>query len=186
MRVILIEDNLYHSERVKKCLEDTFEDVAISILRTEHDVFINIDNIAEGWTDIIILDVILPWCKIDYDMPELPIDYDDGGPYRAGIRCLKAFINHTKIKKIPIIVHSVVDPEILKEFPNGLPSNVIFLRKPLLPETMAEIIESFVMLHQPSRKNKTFKDTLLEASELKVGLKDLKIDIKKIINRKKS
>lgn len=184
MKVVLIEDNEHHAQQVQECLQTTFQDAAVSLLRTEHEVMENIEKIAGGRTDVIILDIILPWCRIGPNMPPLPECYEIGGPYRAGIRCLKTFLAHPAIRDIPIIVHSVVDTGQLSDIPDDLPPTVLFLGKPLEPERMAETIESFLLSLQPKRRKASAQEALLDAADLRIGLKDLKIDLKKLMKRK--
>jgi len=184
MRVLIVEDNSHHAERVKTCLEKIFVDVLISVLSTEHAVVSNIDKIAAGQVDIIILDVVLPWCEPTPEMPEPPEGYDTKSPYRAGIRCLKLFLNHAVLRDIPVIVHSVVEPETLKGLPDNIPPSVLFLSKPLEPERMAQTVESFLMSLKPQRRSPSRLDAIKEATEIKFGCGDFKIDLKKALKRK--
>ena len=184
MRVLIIEDNEYHAKRVKGCLENIFVDTNVAILKTEHEVLTAIDQIATENPHVIILDIILPWCDVSPDMPELPGGYEKEGPYRAGVRCLKAFLSHTTLQHVPIIVHSVVDGDALNGLLDKVPPNVIFLSKPLEPEKMAETIESFLLSLQPKRRPTTAKNSLIDASEIKLGTKGFNLDLKKLLKRK--
>ena len=183
MRVLLIEDNEHHSLCVKDTLESTFKDTIVAVFKTESEVMESLEQIAREQPHIIILDIILPWCSPSPDMPDLPEDYDDG-PYRAGIRCLKAFLKHDSLKDVPIIVHSVIGSEELSGLPKELPPTVLFLPKPLEPERMTETIESFLLYLHPNRKTTSTKDNVINASELKLGFKGFNLDLKKLLERK--
>ena len=184
MRVLLVEDNWEHAQEIIAHLRRSFDDVAVAHMETEWDVRQNLPKIVSAGPDIIFLDIILPWCRPSPDMPPPPDEIVSGNPYRAGLRCLDLFLSESQLSGTPILVHSVLDPERIAEGMKSVPDNVVFLRKPTDWQRILVMIESLMHRLPPKRKRPSGKKRFLDATELKIGLKDFKIDLKKLMGDK--
>jgi len=176
MRVLIIEDNHYHAEALKEKLFNHFQEIEIGVFGTEYDTYNNMGILEKSGLDIIILDMILPWCNPMSNMPEAPEGYDS--PYNAGIRCMSIFLNNSNFKNVPIIIYSVLDRKRLMDDLKTIPSNVFIVGKKSSFDDMALKIESIVLGNQPARKKMSTKQALLDSSEFKIGIKGFEINLK--------
>lgn len=126
MNIVLVEDDPLQSETTANALRRGFGDAEIECIETEHDFMTSLARWRCAPPALFIVDVMLPWL-LPGDEETLPAP---AGGYRlAGVRCAKAVLAEARISSVPIILHSVIYPEVIREALNPMPAGVFLLSK---------------------------------------------------------
>src|SRR5277367_6798609 len=107
MRCLIIDDDENFSKAVIERVEDEIPELAGSfdLILTEKALRERLKSKSEFDYDVIILDVMVRWTDFSTPDPE-----EEGGYFRAGIRCLGEIRKLKNGPDIPVLIHSAVDP----------------------------------------------------------------------------
>jgi hypothetical protein len=116
MRCVLVDDDQSFNKEIILDLEGRFPELkdGIEVILTEKAFR---DRLTEGSTwdvGFIILDAMIHWA--DPSEPDLPDpETVRGGYFRAGIRCLTALRSRDDLAQLPVIIHSALDEDRIRE-----------------------------------------------------------------------
>ncbi len=128
MRIILVEDDNWQSERIFSHLKRSLKTTPEQIF-TEYDFQKSFESYKEQPPDIVIMDVMLPWTEADETIEPRPTKVVEEGPYRAGFRCRELLASDEKTKNIPVILYTILNQNDLASELEGLPQQIVFLPK---------------------------------------------------------
>ncbi|MSV28121.1 MAG: response regulator transcription factor [Bryobacterales bacterium] len=136
MTIWLIEDDPLMGILIREALKSAFPEVEIELIKTELGFQRKLSSIWDTANSVVILDVMLPWTTIEWDVAEgstvepPPKGYDEtGGLYRAGIRCLGALRQDENGKEIPVIIYTVLTQGDVESDLRELPAHTQYLSK---------------------------------------------------------
>jgi len=186
MKVLLVEDDYLQAESLINDFEEAFKDIEVRRVKTERQFRSEIQEIESFAPDLIILDIMLRWGAPFSEEQLLPEGMEDIGHWRAGFRCLEIISNSKELYNTPVILHSVLAREDIKEELNGLPKHVLVCRKSPSTEELFKFVRSALKeLPEDNLKKKGILSRLVDSSELKPGWLGIKIDLKSVFGRKK-
>jgi len=123
MRILLVEDDHLQAEGITAEFERAFPGAKVQTIATESDFVANLNQIADNPPDVIIIDVMLRWADPAPDLKPPPPEVQEGGFFRAGIRCKDMLQRNKNTDDIPVVVYTVLDrsdlPEGLEFIPKG-------------------------------------------------------------------
>lgn len=107
MRILVVEDDTLQADFVLNSLRRAFPADQIDLIRTESEFRYKFEFVSES--DVIVLDVMLPWCEPEPDMTAPPPEVLREGHFRAGFRCQRLLAHDEKTKNIPVIIYTVLE-----------------------------------------------------------------------------
>lgn len=128
--IVLVEDDYEHANRIRTSLEFAFPAAEVKRISTELEFRLKLDDLAVDRPDVIILDVMLRWTDPRRDLQKPPEDVEEGGFYRAGVRCANLLLKREETKDIPIIFYTILEHDDLSDDLNYIrKKNVFHLQK---------------------------------------------------------
>jgi DNA-binding response OmpR family regulator len=123
MKIVwVVEDDSLQRVTICTAIKEKFNAHIIE-LSTEYEFRQQLENLAEPYPELIVLDVMLPWTKPMEDMPEAPKEVKENRFYRAGMRCEKLVRKKRAVKHIPIIIYTNLAQEDIQDDLNKLSNN---------------------------------------------------------------
>jgi CheY-like chemotaxis protein len=129
MYILLVEDDYLQAEWIHDCLRSAFQKLRFERIATEQEFYALVQGISDDYPDVIIIDIMLRWADPSRDMAPPPEEVQEGGFYRAGIRCERKLAGRDDMRNIPVILYTVLERIDLENEIDGLASNVTYLRK---------------------------------------------------------
>lgn len=129
MKIILVEDDHFQAEEIAEALMETFPNVELETIDSEHGFYSKLDGLKENPPDVIIMDVMLRWAHPSGTMPQAPEEVLTEKHYRAGLRCLKLMAEQRVARGAKIILYTVLQPVDIESDIKALPLNVTYLVK---------------------------------------------------------
>lgn len=124
----VVEDDYLQKEFICKSIKENFNVTPIEV-SSESEFRKRLDLLKKPYPDLIILDTMLPWAKVEANIPKMPKEVEEDSFYRAGIRCEKLIRNKGEIKKIPVIMYTNLVREDIQSDLANLDKGTIFLAK---------------------------------------------------------
>lgn len=113
VQILLVEDDHLQAQGIQSGLRQLlgreYPNLNFETIPTESQFYARFDEIARRGFDLAIIDVMMRWADPAPDMPEPPADVEEGGFFRAGLRCKKKLETDTRTSSIPTIVYTVLD-----------------------------------------------------------------------------
>lgn len=169
MNILVLEDDDTQAEWINTQLVKEFPQAQVQLVYTEAEFRFFITNAREAIPDVVVLDMMVPWDDPTPEAKPVPDDIRDGGPYRAGLRCIRLLTEEQRTKHIPIILHTILDRSDLQSEIQNLRPNVIFCPKGSGAEHLLKLIRSCVALARPLPKNKALNTDILQTIFLAHG-----------------
>lgn len=154
MNILLVEDDYIQAEWIHRTLEDAFPGVNVSHIETEFKFRSSLAAITNNPPDIVILDVMLRWDDPGPQLQPAPPDVTSEGFYRAGLRCQKLLAQSNPTSTIPVILYTVLERADLAADLEGLPNNVIHLRKDSDQGSLIRLMRSWLQIDAHPRSSK--------------------------------
>lgn len=129
MKILVVEDDYLQSEWLVPTLRDTFPRVRIEAVSTEKEFRTKLPEILTDPPTVVVMDVMLRWADPEPTMEPPPPEVEEGGFYRAGLRCQQLLAAQQRTSHVPVILYTVLDREDLNREFDKLPDNVHYLRK---------------------------------------------------------
>lgn len=148
MRCLILDDDPLYNDTVTEVVVQRFPSLKdkVELISTEKAFRERLQSPRDLNVDFIIMDVMVHWADPWED--ELPDpDLVPGGYFKAGIRCFIELRKHKETAKIPIIIHSAVDRDTVRDALNvaleehGLPPEEVTILEKTgnKPELLAAI-----------------------------------------------
>jgi DNA-binding response OmpR family regulator len=159
MSIWLVEDDPSQAELILGALRDALPKEEFRHIKTERGFFEALDDSALDLPSVIILDVMLPWTELrllpsgELDRGALPAGYDeDGGFYRAGVRCLEEVRRRENTRSIPVIWLTVLTNGDLSAELGRFSGRVVYVSKREKPEKLIATVRGLIQPGQPGSR----------------------------------
>jgi DNA-binding NarL/FixJ family response regulator len=139
MRIILVEDDWLFEQSIREAVQDAFPNASIESICTELEFHQSLGRLIDKSPDLIILDIMLRWTDPG---PEMDISPLVASFQLAGLRCRQLL--HRYCPHIPIILHSILTSEDIREQGLSLRSNERFIIKEGSPIQLFQAIEDLL------------------------------------------
>lgn len=128
-RIAIVEDDHLQEGPLAEHLELGLPDVEVESLATELDVRRALDGWRTDPPDAVVLDVMLRWADPAPDAPEPPPDVVEGGYYRAGLRCAELLAEDDALRRVPVVLYTILERSDLEREGRALPPNSTYVGK---------------------------------------------------------
>lgn len=141
MKIILVEDDFQQSQSVADVLARSFSDAKIVQIATEQDFMAALPEWQVNPPDLFIFDLMLPWAFVgDAEVIAKP----EGDFRTAGVRCAKAALVETGTKNVPMIIHSIVTADVIRDALGVSPSNLAIMSKDSSISNLVLMVRSLI------------------------------------------
>ena len=130
-RILMIEGLQKHSDGAINALQHWNPNVVIQLIEAEHDFRISLPQIIESPPNLVVTDIMVPWCKASSDMPKPDEDVAREGFYTAGLRSQTLLSRNPATQRVPVLLWAMVDREDFDRVrrPNDTLEGVYLLKK---------------------------------------------------------
>jgi CheY-like chemotaxis protein len=108
--IYLVEDDYLQADSIITELTGGIPNLEIRRITTEAEFRERFSEIEHDLPVAVIMDVMLPWTEPSPEPPAVPLEVQENGFYRAGVRCAKLLLD-SQTTKIPIILYTVLEHE---------------------------------------------------------------------------
>src|SRR5262245_13291653 len=109
MKILLVEDDYLMTDWLYPKLEEEFPNAEIDKISTESEFYSRLVSIAVNPPDIILMDVMLRWADPSPDLQSPPREVQEGGFFRAGLRCQRLLSKKTQPNQIPVVLFTTLE-----------------------------------------------------------------------------
>lgn len=105
---VVVEDDHQQVDDIEATLEQHLPGIEISVLKTESAFYAWVAAVQRVPT-VFIIDVMLRWADPSPEAPPSPDFIRTEGHYTAGLRCLRLLRQQAALRKVPVILYTVVE-----------------------------------------------------------------------------
>ncbi len=182
--LLFIEDDKFLQEDLTYFLTSEFTELDCVTISNVSEFITRLDEFRSHPPVAIILDIMMPIGDAQVKYPDIGYTELDGG-----LICLKLLQQHESIARVPVIVVSAKSQSIMKVKIGGYNQIVSYIAKPINKKAIEGIFDAVcsalaLVERSHSRKERPIKK-VLSAIEAKPGAFGVKVDLKKLLSRKK-
>ena len=185
--ILFVEDDTYFSEVLEASIEAEMPNVRVVTIN-ELSVFVGVlEKLKAFPPDAILLDLMISTGGLKKNYPDI-----EDSDLKGGLSCINILNKFESTSKIPTIIISAIDISMIKDELGKNYSQIIgCIQKPIDKDDFTKIIEmlrSALILSGKSQKRKTGNtlEKFIESIEAKPGAFGFKVDLKKLLIKKKS
>jgi CheY-like chemotaxis protein len=141
-RFVVVEDDHLQEGPLADNLAGLFPDATVEALATEEQFRSHLPRMREAPPDLVVMDVMLRWAFPRPNLPSPPDDVLAGGYYRAGLRCARLMLADNRLKRVPVVLYTILERSDLERDGVSLPSNATYIGKKSEPDVLARHIRS--------------------------------------------
>lgn len=127
--IVIVEDDHLQAGPLQEYLEAAVPDAHVDVLSTEHAFRERLPAMREAVPDVVVMDVMLRWDSPSPGQPAPPRDVQDGGYYRAGLRCAELMLADEKLSAVPVVLYTILERTDLERDGRVLPRNSTYVGK---------------------------------------------------------
>jgi len=128
-RIIIVEDDHLQEGPLEEHLSRAVQGAELVTFSTEREFRNYFPQLRERVPDLVVMDVMLRWSDPEPDAPLPPEEVVSGGYYRAGLRCAQLLAEDEKLRRVPVILHTILERGDLERDGQALPPNCTFVGK---------------------------------------------------------
>jgi DNA-binding NarL/FixJ family response regulator len=126
---VVVEDDHLQEGPVADHLAAVFPDATVETLATEEQFRAHLPHMRGAVPDLVVIDVMLRWAFPRPDMPAPPADVAAGGYYRAGLRCARLMLDDSQLRRVPVVLYTILERSDLERDGQALPANATYIGK---------------------------------------------------------
>ena len=139
---VVVEDDHLQEGPIADNLVGMFPDATVEGFATEEQFRAHLPRMRETVPDLVVMDVMLRWASPRPGLPAPPDDVVAGGYYRAGLRCARLMLGDERLRRVPVVLYTILERNDLERDGQTLPSNATYVGKNSEPEVLSRHIRS--------------------------------------------
>lgn len=185
MNILIVEDDILQADAIEDSLRQNFNQVEVKRISSESEFREKLSSLKTKSLDVILLDVMLRWAEPTPEMKEPPLEVEQQGFYRGGMRCLNLLLASPETRSIPVIVYSVLGRDDVNSEIDQVPPHVLFLQKDSDEQRLVRHIRSLLQgVPEAKTESSSLRERLWESIQAKPGWLGFSLDLKKLLSRK--
>jgi CheY-like chemotaxis protein len=128
-RFVIVEDDHLQKGPLEDRLKLTFAGAEVTTLSSEYQFREHLTTMRESPPDLVLLDVMLRWTLPAPNAPAPPPEVAEGGYYRAGLRCANLLQADEQLRKVPVVLYTILERSDLERDNKALPANSSYVGK---------------------------------------------------------
>jgi hypothetical protein len=137
---VVVEDDHLQEGPIADNLAGTFPGATVEAFCTEEQFRAHLPTMREAVPDLVVMDVMLRWASPRPGMPAPPDDVAAGGYYRAGLRCARLMLDDGRLRRVPVVLYTILERNDLERDGQALPSNATYVGKNSEPDVLSRHI----------------------------------------------
>jgi CheY-like chemotaxis protein len=126
---VIVEDDHLQEGPLQDHLTSVFDNATVDTLCTEEEFRTAVPAMRVDVPDLVVMDVMLRWSFPRPDPPDPPEDVVLGGYYRAGLRCARLLHDDPPLRRVPVILYTILELSDLERDGHMLPPNATYVGK---------------------------------------------------------
>jgi CheY-like chemotaxis protein len=126
---IVVEDDHLQEGPLADHLAGMYPDAVVETLATEEHFRAHLPKMRQAIPDLVLMDVMLRWASPRPGMPTPPDDVVAGGYYRAGLRCARLMLGDSRLRRVPVVLYTILERNDLERDGQTLPPNATYVGK---------------------------------------------------------
>jgi DNA-binding NarL/FixJ family response regulator len=126
---VVVEDDHLQEGPLADHLAAVFPEAAVETIATEEQFRAHLADMRVAVPDLVVMDVMLRWAFPRPDPTPLPPDVAQGGYYRAGLRCARLMLDDSRLRRVPVVLYTILERSDLERDGQTLPANVTYVGK---------------------------------------------------------
>jgi DNA-binding NarL/FixJ family response regulator len=127
--IVIVEDDHLQEGPLEEYLNSSLPGATVTTLCTEEEFRQRLPQMRDAAPDLVVLDVMLRWTFPSPGAPAPPEDVATGGYYRAGLRCAALLLADERLRKVPVVLYTILERSDLERDGKVLPSNSTYVGK---------------------------------------------------------
>lgn len=148
---VVVEDDHLQEGPLEDHLATVFRDTTVETLCTEEQFRTHLPRLRDDVPDLVVMDVMLRWSFPRPDQQPPPTDVVSGGYYRAGLRCARLMLDDARLRRVPVILYTILERSDLERDGETLPANTTYIGKNAELDVLTRHIRSLLQEHAARR-----------------------------------
>ena len=144
---VVIEDDHRQEGPLAENLAGMFPGATVETLVTEEQFRAHLPRMREAVPDLVVMDVMLRWASPRPGLPAPPDEVLAGGYYRAGLRCARLMLGDSRLRRVPVVLYTILERNDLERDGQSLPPNATYVGKNSEPDVLNRHIRSRLRDH---------------------------------------
>ncbi len=144
---VVVEDDHLQEGPIADNLAGTFPDATVEAFATEEQFRAHLPRMRETVPDLVVMDVMLRWVSPRPGLPAPPGDVVAGGYYRAGLRCARLMLDDARLRRVPVVLYTILELNDLERDGQALPPNATYVGKNSEPDVLSRHIRARLREH---------------------------------------
>jgi DNA-binding NarL/FixJ family response regulator len=144
---VVVEDDHLQEGPIADSLAGMFPDAVVDAFATEEQFRDHLPQMRETVPDLVVMDVMLRWAFPRPGLPAPPDDVVAGGYYRAGLRCARMMLGDGRLRRVPVVLYTILERNDLERDGQTLPANASYVGKNSEPDVLIRHIRSRLRGH---------------------------------------
>jgi len=126
---VVVEDDHLQEGPLAEHLAVMYPGATVETLATEEQFRAHLPRMRDDVPDLVVMDVMLRWASPRPGLPAPPDDVAAGGYYRAGLRCARLMLGDSHLRRVPVVLYTILERTDLERDGQNLPPNVTYIGK---------------------------------------------------------
>jgi DNA-binding NarL/FixJ family response regulator len=144
---VVVEDDHLQEGPIAEILAGIYPGATVEAFATEEQFRAHLPQMREAVPDLVVMDVMLRWASPRPGLLPPPDDVVAGGYYRAGLRCARLMLGDSRLRRVPVVLYTILERNDLERDGQTLPSNATYIGKNSEPEVLSRHIRSRLRDH---------------------------------------
>ena len=187
MRILLVEDDYLEAGAIRDLLAEQYSNVELIDVPTEADFVASLPALEDNPPDLVIMDIMIPWQRSSANLIAPPKEATRE-PLRAGIRLLSELQKNSRLRDVPVILHSALEWQDVEAALANRPDHVVFVHKGGTPSGLMVTLRALLgaLRRLPEDRGTSLSGRIWNAIEANPGVGGFGVNLKKLVEPKRS